>query len=68
MTVASKVKQAFASLKTAQSQIEQYSWYHPDEQAKEHFQTSKHDLQSIIEDMEQRIKEIEFEEPQFKGF
>lgn len=68
MTVASKIKQTLASIRGAQALIKQYAAYHPDENVKEDFLQSGNQIEQIIQDLEQRVKEIEFEEPQFKGY
>lgn len=68
MTVASKLKQTLATLKGAEALIGQYASYHPDPQVKSDFHQCKNQLQEIVQGLETRVKEIEFEEPQFKGF
>lgn len=68
MTVASQIKQTLAALKGAEALIDQYANYHPDPNAKNDFMTCKNQLEEIVQDLEQRVREIEFEEPQFKGF
>jgi hypothetical protein len=68
MTVATQIKQTLASLKGASSTIETYAIHHPDTQTKEEFFQSKQQMDKIIEELELRIQQIEFEEPQFKGY
>lgn len=68
MTVASQLKQTIAALKGVTSNIEIYALHHPDPQVKALFQGCHQDLSAILSDLNQRLKQVEFEEPQFKGF
>lgn len=67
MTVGTQLKQTLATLKGADSTLSQYSALYPDPQAKQDFNQAQSAIQHIIDDLDQRIKIIEFEEPQFKG-
>ncbi len=68
MTVASRVKQTHASLKGAEATMKNYALHHPDQDVKELFNECHNKMKKIVIEMEKRIKEIENEEPQFKGF
>lgn len=68
MTVASQLKQTLASLKNAEATIQTYATHHPDPFTKEEFEACEKKIQQIVEDLETRIQQIEFEEPQYKGF
>lgn len=68
MTVASQIKQTLASLKGAEATIKTYAAHHPDPLTKEEFKTCEQKIKTIIGDVEKRIQQIEYEEPQFKGF
>jgi hypothetical protein len=68
MTVASQIKQTLASLKGAESTIKTYAAHHPDPVSKEEFKTCEQKIKIIIGDIERRIQQIEYEEPQFKGY
>lgn len=68
MTVASKLKQTLASLKGASATMERFATHHPDEQTKQVFMESQQLTDQMIQDLERRIREVEFEEPQFKGY
>ncbi|MDQ0337591.1 hypothetical protein J2S00_000361 [Caldalkalibacillus uzonensis] len=68
MTVASKLKQTIASLKGAAATMETYAAHHPDQQVKETFKTCRQQAEQIIAELDQRLQEMEFEEPQYKGF
>ncbi|EGL82213.1 protein of unknown function DUF1657 [Caldalkalibacillus thermarum TA2.A1] len=68
MTVASKLKQTIASLKGAQATMETYATHHPDQRVKETFKICGQQVEQIIAQLDQRLKEMEFEEPQYRGF
>jgi hypothetical protein len=68
MTVASQVKQTLASLKSAQASLETFALNTQNEQAKQLFTQSAQTTQSIIEQLEARVQQLEQEEPQYKGF
>lgn len=67
MTVASQLKQTLASLKNAQSTLRLYA---VQSQGVEDIETLRETMMvtnNIIEDLENRIKVLEMEEPQYKG-
>ena len=68
MTVSSKVKQTLANLKGTQSTLRLYSIQTLDKNAKSTFQEALVGTSEIIKDLEERLKTLEFEEPQYKGF
>lgn len=68
MTVSSKVKQTLASLKGAQSTLRIYSLQTQDKDAKATYEESLEITDKIIKDLEGRLKTLEFEEPQYKGY
>jgi len=68
MTISSKVKQTVASLKGAQSTLRAYSLQTQDENAKATYEEALEVTNSIIKDLEERLKTLEFEEPQYKGY
>lgn len=68
MTVASQLKQTLASLKNAEATLHTYALHHPDKSTKAEFEKCQQDIQEIITQLETRVQQIEFEEPQFKGF
>jgi len=68
MTVASRVKQTVASLKSAEATIKNYALYHPDPNVKGVFENCHKNMKIMMDDMEKRLAQIEIEEPQFKGF
>jgi thiamine phosphate synthase YjbQ (UPF0047 family) len=67
MTVASQVKQTLASLKGARGTLRVYSTQTRDEETRSVFIDAIEETHSIIEDLENRLKTLEFEEPQYKG-
>ncbi|QZY53931.1 DUF1657 domain-containing protein [Crassaminicella profunda] len=68
MTVASKVKQTLASLKGTQSTLQFYVIQTQDKNAKSVYEESLVITGEAIKDLEERIKVLEFEEPQYKGY
>jgi hypothetical protein len=68
MTVASQLKQTITSLQGAASSMANYALHHPDRQVKELFQDCQHEVELILQELNHRLQEIEFEEPQFRGF
>lgn len=66
MTVASQVKQTLASLKN-QATLRIYAIQSQPQEAKSIFEEAHRTAGDIITDIEQRLKTLEFEEPQYKG-
>jgi len=67
MTVASDVKTCLASLKSAQASLEQFALSTQNEQAKQIFTNAAETTQQVIQQVEERVKQLEQEEPQYKG-
>ncbi|WP_019121525.1 DUF1657 domain-containing protein [Brevibacillus massiliensis] len=68
MTVASQVKQTLASLKGAQANLETFALNTQNKQAKQLYTQAAQTTQSICDTLEQRVMQLETEEPQYKGF
>ncbi|WP_027416771.1 DUF1657 domain-containing protein [Aneurinibacillus terranovensis] len=68
MTVSSQVKQAVASLKSAQASLESFALNTQNQQAKQLFEQNAKNTQSIINSLENRVQQLEQQEPQYKGF
>lgn len=68
MTVASQVKQTLASLKGAQADLESFALSTQNKQAKQMFTQTAQQTQTICDTLEQRVTQLENEEPQYKGF
>lgn len=68
MTVSSKVKQTAASLKGAQATLSMYAQIAQQEEDRETFERNAEKVQHVVERLEERLKQLEFEEPQYKGF
>ncbi|WP_025027712.1 DUF1657 domain-containing protein [Caldalkalibacillus mannanilyticus] len=68
MTVASQIKQTLAALKGAQATLQTYAEHHPDQNIKAEFKNCENRLENMIQGLETRIQQIEFEEPQYKGY
>ncbi|WP_088187384.1 DUF1657 domain-containing protein [Desulfosporosinus sp. FKA] len=67
MTVASQVKQTLATLKGVQGTLRTYNVQAKNEKAQSVYNNSLEITNVIIKDLEDRIKVLEFEEPQYKG-
>ena len=68
MTVGSQVKQTLAGLKGAVASLEQFALQTQNQKAKQLYTDAATQTQSIVTTLEQRVQEIEQEEPQYKGF
>ena len=68
MTVSSQVKQTLAGLKSAQATLKVYSIQSQSEAAKSVFRDAVTTTGEIMGGIEERLKVLEFEEPQYKGF
>jgi glycerol kinase len=67
MTVGSKVKQTLAQLKGAQSTLMTYSAASRDGDARSAFDNAITVTGQVIADLEDRLRTIESQEPQYKG-
>jgi len=68
MTVGAKVKQTAANLKGSQSTLRAYAVQAENVETKAVFQEALETVNNIIQDLDNRIKTLEFEEPQYKGY
>jgi predicted DNA-binding protein YlxM (UPF0122 family) len=68
MTVIAKVKQTLATLKNIESTLGIYASQTDNAETKSVFKESIQYTKEVIADIEQRIKKLEFEEPQYKGY
>ncbi|MDF2672200.1 MAG: hypothetical protein K0R09_465 [Clostridiales bacterium] len=68
MTVGSKVKQTLANLKGIESTIRTYSIQSHNKDEKKAFEEALQITQGVVKELEQRIKTLEYQEPQYKGF
>lgn len=68
MTVSSQVKQTLATLKGVQGTLRTYSLQSQNEEEKATYHEALETTNNIIKDLENRLKVLEYEEPQFKGF
>ncbi len=67
MTVGSQMIQAIASLKNAQATLKIYSVQSQSEESKKVLNEAVSTTAEIISGMEERLKKLEFEEPQYKS-
>jgi uncharacterized protein YhbP (UPF0306 family) len=68
MTVGQQVKTTLASLKGAQANLETFALETQNEQAKQLYTRAAKSTQAIIDTLEQRVKQLEKEEPQYEGY
>ncbi|KZL91160.1 DUF1657 domain-containing protein [Clostridium magnum] len=67
MTVGSKVKQTLVSLKSTQSTLRMYSIQTQDRKAKLAYKEALKATDEVVQDLERRLRVVEFQEPQYKG-
>lgn len=67
MTIAAKVKQTIANLQGAESTLRIYSIQSQDKSVKASYKDAVNDINEIVKDLEDRLKTLEYEEPQYKG-
>lgn len=67
MTVGSKVKQTLSNLKGVESTLRIYSTQTDNKKESGAFLEALKTTESVIKDVEDRLKILEFEEPQYKG-
>lgn len=67
MTVASQVKQTLASLKGVRGTLSSYTALTRDDETHSVYINSLEITDNIIHDLEDRLKILELEEPQYKG-
>jgi len=68
LTVSSQIKQTLSNLKSAQASLESFALQTQNQQAKQLFTNAAQQTKSILDTLEPRIREIESQEPQYKGF
>jgi len=68
MTIGSQVKQTIASLKGARSTLESFAIIETNDEAINIMRRNASAIGNVISDLEKRLGELEFEEPQYKGF
>ncbi|MFD0871463.1 Protein of uncharacterised function (DUF1657) [Chlamydia abortus] len=68
MTVSSQVKTCVASLKSAQASLEQFALNTQNQEAKTLFENASKTTQQVIDQLANRVQQLENEEPQYKGF
>jgi len=67
MTIGSKVKQTLAELKGVHGTLQMYSAITRDGESKAVYEKAKEEIGEIIGDLEERVRTLEFQEPQYKG-
>ena len=68
MTTGMKVKQTLVSLQGAKATLDSYSELVASSAERQAFKASAEKLAAIVQRLEKRVRELEFEEPQYKGF
>ncbi len=68
MTVASQVNQTLASLKGIRGTLRTYARQSQVQEERRAYEEALKTTSAIIKDLQKRIKFLEYEEPQFKGF
>ena len=68
MTIANQVKQTLASLKGTQVTLDTFASVEENSESKALLEKNSMRIKQITGDFENRVKVLEFEEPQYKGF
>lgn len=68
MTVAAQVKQTVASLKGVRATLDSFASLEKIPETQRLFESNSDRLSDVIDSMEQRVAELELQEPQYKGF
>ncbi|GAV14679.1 hypothetical protein PBN151_4657 [Paenibacillus sp. NAIST15-1] len=68
MTVGSQVKTCLASLKGVQADLESFALATQNQEAKQLYTNAAQQTQQIVDQVENRVQQLETEEPQYKGF
>ncbi len=68
MPVGSKVKQCLANLESAQADLESFALETNDQAAKQLYAQCAQQVKGAIEPLKQRVRQIEHEEPQYRGY
>lgn len=67
MTVASQVKKTIATLKGNQGTLRLYALQTRNEETKSVYYEALENTEKIINDLEERMQVLEYQEPQYKG-
>lgn len=67
MTVGSKVKQTLVTLNSCEASLRIYSLQERNKKARSIYTEALKEISEIKMDLEKRVGEIEFQEPQYKG-
>ena len=67
MTATSQVKQTLAGLKNCHSTLRTYAVQSQDQETQTVYEEALNTTSEVINDIEKRLKVIEFQEPQYKG-
>jgi CHASE3 domain sensor protein len=65
MTVATQVQQTLAGLKSAQASFETFALQTDNQEAKHLYQNASQQTQQLVDQINQRVQEIQQEEPQY---
>jgi len=68
LTVASQVKQTIASLKGTKATLDAFYHVEQNEENRQLLENSSQQISQVIDSLENRVKVLEYEEPQYKGF
>lgn len=68
MTIAQQVKTTLASLKSAQANLETFALSTQNKQAKQMYTQAAQQTQTVVDELQQRVGQMEQQEPTYKGF
>ncbi|SHE30273.1 DUF1657 domain-containing protein [Desulforamulus putei] len=67
MTVASQVKQTIASLKGTKATLDTFYQIEQNEENRQLLEKNSRRISQVIDNLEKRVRALEYEEPQYKG-
>lgn len=68
MTVGAQLNQTIAGLKNVRGTLGLYAYQSMPGETRESYREAVAVLDEVLGDLESRLKQVEFEEPQYKGF
>ncbi|HEX6989518.1 MAG TPA: DUF1657 domain-containing protein [Bacillota bacterium] len=68
MTVGTRVKTALSNLKSVQADFESFALETQDQDAKQLWADAAQQTRRVLEQVEQRVRQMEQEEPEYRGY
>lgn len=68
VTVGTKLKQTLSNLKSCQADFESFALETNNQQAKQFYAEAAQRTQQLVDDLNERVEQVERQEPQYQGF